>query len=189
MLNKTVNSKPAINRLVIIGLGLIGSSLAAAAKQLGLAETVVGISRRSSTLELALERGIIDQACESLKAISSDLGPGDIVVIGVPTLTVPAVLKDCHELLNSQVTITDVASVKGSVVDAAAQIYGKLPSQFVPGHPIAGSEKSGVTAADSSLFKDHRVILTPTETTKPLHFDAVSNLWVCLLYTSDDADE
>ncbi|MBT5796084.1 MAG: hypothetical protein HOI09_01740, partial [Porticoccaceae bacterium] len=70
MLNKAVNSKPSINRLVIIGLGLIGSSLAVAARELGLAETVVGISRRSSTLELALDRGIIDQACDSLKAIA-----------------------------------------------------------------------------------------------------------------------
>ena len=100
MLNKAVNSKPSINRLVIIGLGLIGSSLAVAARELGLADTVVGISRRSSTLELALDRGIIDQACDSLKAIANDLDAGDMVVIGVPTLTVPAILKECHELLS-----------------------------------------------------------------------------------------
>jgi 3-phosphoshikimate 1-carboxyvinyltransferase len=177
MLNRVVNSKPAINRLVIIGLGLIGSSLAAAARELGLAETVVGISRRGSTLELALEREIIDQACESLNLISSDLGAGDIVVICVPTLTVPAVLKDCHELLNNYVTITDVASVKGSVVAAATKIYEKMPGQFVPGHPIAGSEKSGVTAADSGLFRGHRVILTPTEATESVHLETVSSLW------------
>lgn len=77
MLNKTENSAPTINRLVIIGLGLIGSSLAVAAREQGLAKTVIGISRRTSTLELALESGIIDRACESLESVASELDTGD----------------------------------------------------------------------------------------------------------------
>ncbi len=177
MLNKTENSAPTINRLVIIGLGLIGSSLAVAAREQGLAKTVIGISRRTSTLELALESGIIDRACESLESVASELDTGDLVVIGVPTLTVPSVIAACHQCLSDKVTITDVASVKGSVVKAVADIYGKLPNQFVPGHPIAGSEKSGVKAADSQLFKDHRVILTPHGADDCDHLRLVSTLW------------
>lgn len=74
-------------------------------------------------------------------------------------------------------TITDVASVKGSVVKAVLDIYGNLPVQFVPGHPIAGSEKSGVEAANSQLFKDHRVILTPHNTADCEHLKLVSAVW------------
>ena len=88
MSNKAKKSAPQINRLVVIGLGLIGSSLAIAARQRGIAQRVVGISRRSSTLELALESGIIDEARESLDDVAAELGRGDVVVIGVPTLTV-----------------------------------------------------------------------------------------------------
>ena len=114
MPNNSQPSAPILNRLVVIGLGLIGSSLALAAREQGLAKQVVGISRRDSTLELALEMGIVDRSEQSLEAIAAELGAGDLVVIGVPTLTVPTVLKDCHRLLASDVTITDVASVKGS---------------------------------------------------------------------------
>jgi len=109
MLENSQTNQPVVKRLVVIGLGLIGSSLALAARQQGLAIEVVGISRRTSTLDLALERGIIDRAEESLAAIADSLGAGDVVVIGVPTLTVPAILQDCADLLSSDVTITDVA--------------------------------------------------------------------------------
>ena len=177
MSSKTEKSEPQINRLVIIGLGLIGSSLAIAAREQGLAKTVIGISRRTSTLELALELGVIDRACDGLEALASELDFGDLVVIGVPTLSVPSVIAVCHEFLSDRVTITDVASVKGSVVKALLDVYGKLPRQFVPGHPIAGSEKSGVEAANSQLFKDHRVILTPHNTVDCEHLSLVSALW------------
>ena len=177
MSSKTENSEPQINQLVIIGLGLIGSSLAIAAREQGLAKTVIGISRRTSTLELALELGVIDRACDSLEALASELDFGDLVVIGVPTLSVPSIIAVCHEFLSDRVTITDVASVKGSVVKALLDVYGKLPRQFVPGHPIAGSEKSGVEAANSQLFQDHRVILTPHNTADCEHLSLVSALW------------
>jgi len=75
------------------------------------------------------------------------------------------------------VTVNDVASLEGSVVDAVTQVYGEMPSQFVPGHPIAGSEKSGVTAANPDLYIDHRVILTPVDTTDKKHGDAVKMMW------------
>ena len=177
MSKRAKKSAPQINRLVVIGLGLIGSSLAIAARQRGIAQHVVGISRRSSTLELALEAGVIDEAKESLDDVAAELGRGDVVVIGVPTLTVSAVLKDCCRLLGNEVTVTDVASVKGSVCRAALDIYGEVPRQFIPGHPIAGSEKSGVTAANKNLFENHRVILTPDSFTGSEHLSLVEDLW------------
>lgn len=174
------SAKPIINRLVVVGLGLIGSSLALAVRQSGLAQQVIGISRRASTVELALERGVIDAGEDSLQTIATDLGAGDMVVIGVPTLTVSAVLQDCADFLSDQVTITDVASVKSSVIDAAKAIYGQVPAQLVPGHPIAGSEKSGVTAANAELFIDHRVILTPDNATADDHLELVAELWTAV---------
>jgi 3-phosphoshikimate 1-carboxyvinyltransferase len=80
-------------------------------------------------------------------------------------------------LLSKQVTITDVASVKGSIVEAARQLFGEVPEQLVPGHPIAGSERSGVTAANTNLFDNHRVVLTPLETTAAEHVSLVTSLW------------
>ncbi len=166
-----------LNKFVVIGLGLIGASVAKAAREKNLAAEVIGLSRRSSTLELAMENGVIDRAEKHLNHIAPELGSGDLVLIGVPTLAVPAVLKDCHEMLPESVTLTDVASVKGSIVESARKIYGNIPHQLVPGHPIAGSEKSGVNAALSDLFEGHRVILTPTEETATHHFDRVTALW------------
>ena len=137
-----------VNRLVIIGLGLIGSSLAMSVRSNGLAKQVIGISRRQSTLEIALNNGVVDRCADNLSQVADELEAWYIVVIGVPTLSVPDVLEDCISQLSSDVTITDVASVKESIVSSAKAIFGTVPPQLVPGHPIAGSEKSGVTAAD-----------------------------------------
>ncbi|MDA8681959.1 bifunctional prephenate dehydrogenase/3-phosphoshikimate 1-carboxyvinyltransferase [Porticoccaceae bacterium] len=177
MSSNQVDMIPVVRRLVVIGLGLIGSSLAAAAKTRGLVAEVVGISRRASTLELALEANIIDTAYQDLAAVAPTLGPADMVLIGVPTLSVPGILADCQRLLDPAVTISDVASVKGSVIEAATALYGGMPVQFIPGHPIAGSEKSGVTAANADLFQNHRVILTPIGSEESDHFIKVSSLW------------
>jgi 3-phosphoshikimate 1-carboxyvinyltransferase len=170
-------TEKTVNRLVIIGMGLIGSSLAAAVRERNIAKEVIGVSRRKSTLEIALNNGIVDRCAEDLAQVASELSAGDVVVIGVPTLSVPEVLKQSVELLSPEVTITDVASVKESVVIAAQEMFGEVPPQLVPGHPIAGSEKSGVTAADSELFIDHRVILTPVESTSADHLKRTSALW------------
>lgn len=177
MSSNQVDMIPVVRRLVVIGLGLIGSSLAAAAKTRGLVAEVVGISRRASTLDLALEANIIDTAYQDLAAVAPTLGPADMVLIGVPTLSVPGILADCQRLLDPAVTISDVASVKGSVIEAATALYGCMPVQFIPGHPIAGSEKSGVTAANADLFQNHRVILTPIGSEESDHFIKVSSLW------------
>lgn len=170
-------SAPVINRLLVIGLGLIGGSLAQAARQRGLCCEVRGVSRSAETLVKAVEQGVVDRVFTDLEEAVADLGAGDVVVVGVPTLSVSAILERLAPLLDAAVTITDVASVKGSVVAAARAAWGDIPPGFVPGHPIAGSERSGIDAVNPELFIDHRVIITPMEQTGADHVERVSELW------------
>ena len=128
-MSKKTNSVSKINRLVVIGLGLIGSSLAAAVRKRGLAKQIIGLSRRQSTLEIALSSGIVDHCVQSIDEIAPKLGKDDIVIIGVPTLSVSSVLADIVPRLTKDVTITDVASVKGSVVESARELFGAVPAQ------------------------------------------------------------
>lgn len=170
-------NKEQIGRLLVYGLGLIGGSLAKAARERGLCREVIGMSRRTATLEKALALGVVDSAYENPAKILPLLGANDVVVICVPTLKVNDSLLLLKDFLSPGVTITDAASVKGSVVDAVRSIYGQMPSQFVPGHPIAGSEKSGVEASNSELYINHRVILTPEAETGADHLLLVKQLW------------
>lgn len=162
---------------MVIGLGLIGGSLAKAARERGLCSEVIGVARRAETCEQAVALGVVDRAVIALDQVSTELADGDVVMIAVPTLAVAGVLAEVAEKISPEVTITDGASVKGSVVDAARDAYGELPSQFVPGHPIAGSEQSGVTAANAELYINHKVILTPLPETGSDHYQRVLQLW------------
>ena len=178
------------NRIVIIGLGLIGASIALAAKKRKLCQEVIGLNRQLSTLMSARESGVIDTAIEDLSEISSDLNENDLILICVPTLEFESVLRECRRLLRDCVTITDVCSVKGYTVETARAVYGFEPVQYVPGHPIAGSEKSGMVAAAPGLFANHLVILTPTLKTGQKNLQHVKSLWerfgasVCYMDTS-----
>ncbi len=168
-----------IGKLVVVGLGLIGGSLAAAVRQKNYGKEVIGVVRCQETADIALEQGIVDRAVLSLESIASELGAGDVIMIAVPTLAVADTLQTIHANISSEVTITDAASVKGSVVNAVKTIWQSnvMPPCFVPGHPIAGSEKSGVTAANPELYKNHRVILTPEKVTDSEHISRVMSLW------------
>ena len=170
-------SQPLINKFVVVGIGLIGGSLATGLKQRGACIEVIGIARKSDTCSDAVSHGVVDRAYTSLKDIAGELGQGDVIFIAVPTLSVSAVLEDIKECVADNVTITDGASVKGSVQKAAEIVFGEVPSQFVLGHPIAGSEKSGVTAANPNLYENHRVILTPQANTSTWHADLVTRMW------------
>ncbi|TQV84208.1 bifunctional prephenate dehydrogenase/3-phosphoshikimate 1-carboxyvinyltransferase [Exilibacterium tricleocarpae] len=166
-----------INKLVVIGLGLIGGSLAAGLKANGRCGEVIGIARRQDTCEQAKALGIVDRAYTSLSEVAAELGERDLIFIAVPTLAVARVFAEIKAVVSPQVTLTDGASVKGSVLAAAVEVFGEVPAQLVPGHPIAGSEKSGVTAARAELYRDHRVILTPTPETGQAHRDKVRRVW------------
>lgn len=166
-----------INKLVVIGIGLIGGSLASGLKKRGICKEVIGIARREDTCAEAVNLGVVDRAYISLKSIANELTAGDVIFISVPTLSVESVLQEIKENISVDVTITDGASVKGNVQFAAEKVYGKVPAQFVLGHPIAGSEKSGVTAANPDLYENHRCILTPLASTGSKHLDVVTRMW------------
>jgi cyclohexadieny/prephenate dehydrogenase len=168
---------PLINKIVIIGIGLIGGSLATGLKKRAACAEVIGIARRDDVCVEAVRLGVVDRAFTSIQTIAGELGAGDIVFISVPTLAVAAVLAELKLCLSADVVITDGASVKGSVERAAIDVYGQLPAQLVLGHPIAGSEKSGVTAANPDLYVNHRVIITPVETNAPSALALVTKMW------------
>jgi prephenate dehydrogenase len=169
--------KPLVGTLVVVGLGLIGGSFAMAARQRGLCQQVLGVALDKSTCEQAEALGVVDQAFVDWQPLARSLVAGDMVFIAVPTLSTRAVLAFIHEHVDAAVSITDGASVKGSVLRDALAVYGFEPPQLVLGHPIAGSEKSGVTAANPQLYSQHRVILTPSSHTGVAHLQQVRALW------------
>lgn len=170
-------SQPLINKFVVVGIGLIGGSFATGLKQRGACREVIGIARNVETATEAVGCGVVDRAFTRLKDIAGELTSGDVIFIAVPTLAVQSVFEDIKSCISADVTITDGASVKGSVQRAAEAVFGQVPPQVVLGHPIAGSEKSGVTAANPNLYEQHRVILTPLPTTSQDHLDLVTALW------------
>ncbi|KUJ84461.1 bifunctional prephenate dehydrogenase/3-phosphoshikimate 1-carboxyvinyltransferase [Microbulbifer flavimaris] len=170
-------AEPLIGRLVVIGLGLIGGSLGVALKAAGGCREVIGVARREGTGQQAVELGICNRATTSLEDVLAELEAGDVIFVAVPTLAVESVLGEMKGRLPAGVTVTDGASVKGSVVEAARAVWGEVPDFLVPGHPIAGSEKSGVTAAREDLYRDHRIILTPLDNTAEAHLQRVRAMW------------
>jgi 3-phosphoshikimate 1-carboxyvinyltransferase len=183
-----------MRKLVVIGIGLIGGSFAAGLKTRGACEEVIGISRNPDQAKQAIELNVVDRAFTSLDEIATELTDQDVIFIAVPTLSVEKVLLDIRRCVTAKVTITDGASVKGNVLVAAQKIFGQMPAEFVLGHPIAGSEKSGVTAANPNLYENHRVILTPIDSTSLHHLLRVTQLWEVLgaevlTMTVEDHDE
>lgn len=160
--------------VVVIGLGLIGGSLAASVRASGAAREVRGFDADAATRERALARGLVDAAPATL---AQALDGASVIVIAVPTLAVESVLAAVRDGAPANAVITDVASVKGSVLAAARRVFDALPGGLVPGHPIAGSERSGVDAADPHLFRDHRVILTPHAGSAVEAVTCVRSMW------------
>jgi cyclohexadieny/prephenate dehydrogenase len=185
---------PLVRKLVVIGIGLIGGSFAAGLKKRGACAEVISISRNPDQAKQAIELNLVDRAFTSLDEIANELTEQDVIFIAVPTLSVEKVLVDIHRCVTAKVTITDGASVKGNILVAAQKVFGHMPAEFVLGHPIAGSEKSGVTAANPNLYENHRVILTPVESTSAQHLLRVTRLWEVLgaevlTMTVEDHDE
>jgi len=163
--------KQEFGQVSVIGLGLIGGSIAAGIKQQGLASSVCAWDANAASLALGYDLGVIDSIAADIHEATAQ---ADLIILAVPVQSMEQVLRDVD--LKDQV-ITDVGSVKGIAVEAARRVFGKLPENFIPGHPIAGSEKQGVVAADPNLFLQHKVILTPEEASNPAAIARVEKLW------------
>ncbi len=167
-------SRDNFGRLTILGLGLIGGSLAKALRKNNAINEVIGWGHREASLQKGVELGVIDRYSLDLAAAVKD---ADIVVIATPTLIAETMIEKLVPLVSASTIITDVASVKGNLLRAARHVFGNEPANLVLAHPIAGSEQSGVAAAKADLFVNHRVIVTPTARTSKDALEKIEAMW------------
>lgn len=164
-------------QLGLIGCGLMGGSFALALKRAGLVKRVVGYSKSPSTTERARQLGVIDvEAPSALLAVSG----ADIVLIAVPVAATEATFKAIRHLVSPQMLIMDVGSTKRDVIDAGRRALRDHIGSFVPAHPIAGKEVSGVEHADPDLYAGKQVILTPIDRTQPTQLQQAVDVWTAL---------
>lgn len=163
-------------QMTIVGVGLIGGSMARKAREKGLVKKFVGFGRTKKNLENALSLGVIDRfESDLLKAVEGS----DLVVIATPVQKSIEIISYLLPKLDSNTIITDVGSVKGKVVDVFRESKD-IKTEFIGGHPIAGTESSGVEASFSSLFEDHITILTPIERNSQILIDRLKDFWIGL---------
>ncbi len=168
------SNAPMIGRLVVVGLGLIGGSFAKGLRERGLCREVVGVDLDAESRRLAVQLGVVDR-CESDLAAACQ--GADVIQLAVPILAMEKVLAQLAALDLGNAVLTDVGSAKGNVVRAARLAFSGKAVRLVPGHPIAGSEQSGVEAANAELFRRHKVILTPCEHSDEAALALVEGLW------------
>lgn len=166
-----------INTITIIGVGLIGGSFAKGIKATGKVNTIIGYDPNIENLKLAVELRVIDRYETELSKAVVD---ADLILLAVPMGAMASVLGELKNLTKKSAIITDVGSSKLSVIQAVKSVFGEVIPNFVAGHPIAGKEQSGVAAACENLFREHRVILTPTSETSTDALQTVSDLWKSL---------
>lgn len=164
-----------IERLAVIGVGLIGGSLAKALRATGIVGEIVGCGRGWANLERALTLGVIDRATDDPARAAAG---ADMIFIAAPLGAMQEIFNSIKSHITPNAIITDAGSVKGSVIQDALKIFGTVPPNFVPGHPIAGTEHSGVEAAIVDLYQKRRVILTPLPNTSPKALDLVERMWL-----------
>lgn len=163
-----------MKKLVIFGVGLIGGSVALALKKAGNGTHIVGVGRNEDALNTALELRVIDSASSNIGGAVED---ADLILIATPVAQTPTILAAIKPHLNPKTVITDAGSTKGDVLAYAKEVLGEKSSQFIGGHPIAGAEKSGVTAAMAELYVNKNVVLTPTSNTSADAIAAARALW------------
>jgi len=161
-------------RVAILGVGLIGGSVALALKQAQACAHVTGAGRSGANLKLALERGVIDSiASDAVAAVHG----ADLVLLAAPVAQFPKLFRDIASVLGPKAVVTDGGSTKRDVITAARAALGRKIAQFVPAHPIAGAEKSGAGAASPDLFRDKRVVLTPLPENSEAAVRKVHDVW------------
>ncbi|MHB8708315.1 MAG: prephenate dehydrogenase [Desulfuromonadales bacterium] len=162
-----------INKLAVVGVGLIGGSLSLALKATGSVGAVVGIGRGRPNLDTALKLKVVDSVTQDLAAGVAD---ADVVFLSTPVLALGPVARQMMPHLKPGAILTDGGSVKQAVIDEI-EPYLRDDVHFVPGHPIAGTEYSGAEAAFASLYQGRRCILTPTARTEPAAVVTVRAMW------------
>lgn len=164
-----------MKKLVIFGVGLIGGSVALALKKQANAPLCVGVGRNQASLDQALALHIIDEATTD---IATALNDADMVLIAAPVAQTERILKSIQPHLNNKTIVTDAGSTKTDVLAIAKTVLGVQAKQFVGGHPIAGAEKSGPTAAMDDLYIGKYVVLTPSAENEPTAINQVRQLWL-----------
>ena len=168
-------SAPLIGRLVVVGVGLIGGSFAAALRRAGQVGEIVGVGRSADSKREALELGLIDRAESDWAAA---LAGADLVLLAMPVGQMEGVMSAMLPHLPAHTVVTDAGSTKGDVVASARRCFGERVGQFVPGHPIAGAEKSGPQAARADLYDRRRVVLTPLAENGGAAIELVRQAWL-----------
>ena len=161
-------------QIAIIGVGLLGGSFALAMRKQNTVEKIIGVSRRLSSAENALALGVIDEATDDIKKAVKG---ADLVLIATPMLSMQTILQQVAEVVHADCLITDVGSVKSALVDMMQSYFPQLLPQFVFAHPIAGGERSGVTAARVDLFANKHLILAETHLAKPKFVTMNREIW------------
>ncbi|MFZ2393928.1 MAG: prephenate dehydrogenase/arogenate dehydrogenase family protein [Rhodoferax sp.] len=164
-------------QLGLIGCGLMGGSFALALKRAGLVQRVVGYSPSTSTLQKALQLGVIDTTAASVEQAASG---ADLVLVAVPVSATEATLQRIAPAVTPEMLVMDVGSTKTDVLEAAQRALGQRIGSFVPAHPIAGKEKAGVAHADARLYQGCQVILTPTTDTLDKQRQQAQAIWQAL---------
>jgi prephenate dehydrogenase len=167
------------NKLVVFGVGLIGGSLALGLKHAGVTGTIVGVGRHADSVRRALDLGVIDQAVglADETEVARALQGADLIVLAAPVAQTEALLRLIEPHVGHQAVISDVGSTKSDVVAAAAATLGSKLDQFVPAHPIAGRESSGVEAALADLFVGRNVVVCPQAATRNSAVTQVEQMW------------
>ena len=166
-----------IDKLVVIGVGLIGASCALALRAAGAVGQVIGVGRSRANLDRALARGAIDRGYMLDENWTREVANADFVLIAIPVAQYRSVLAAIAPALGSRTVVTDAGSTKQDVVLAARELLKDHLPRFVPGHPVAGNERSGAEAADASLYVGRQVILTPLPETAASALHRVEEFW------------
>ncbi len=166
-----------IKNITIIGVGLIGGSFSKGLKEKGFNGSIVGYGTNVDKLSRAVQLSVIDQYSLDMKEAVEN---ADLIMIAVPMGAFLAIFKQIKPHIKATAIITDAGSSKVSVIQAVESVFGESFNRFVPAHPIAGKEQSGVEAADSHLYENHKVILTPTSSTDTTALKQVRDLWLFL---------
>ena len=163
-----------VKQLSLIGIGLIGGSLAASLREVSAVQRITAHARRQETLDTAKYLGLIDEGSTDLAQV---IAGADIIMLAVPMGAYRQVFNDLKPIWPEHAVVTDAGSSKQSVLDDLTAVFGHVPKNFVAGHPVAGTERSGPAAAQADLFRHRRVILTPEPDTDPAAIATVEAMW------------